>query len=152
MARRRALGFEVENLPDGVIVQRELRSRHFLRTLRGLRECFLNGAATVDDNARPRSRICHAVSPNRREIRSEKECSANNNARGFFHAPFAANQAAALRPELPSRTIPPLIFPNNAVCEATASPAQTSLPWSLGASDPLGPDSGGGVPNPPLPR
>src|SRR5487761_524119 len=126
MARRRALGFEVENLPDGVIAQRELRSRHFLRTLRGLRECFLNGAATVDDNARPRSRFCHA--------------------------PCAANQAAALRPELPSRTIPPLIFPNNAVCEATASPAQTSLPWSLGASDPLGPDSGGGVPNPPLPR
>src|SRR5487761_725106 len=97
MARRRALGFEVENLPDGVIVQRELRSRHFLRTLRGLRECFLNGAAAVDDNARPSSLIRHDVSPGRGEIRSEKESPADDNARGFFHAPFAANQAATLR-------------------------------------------------------
>ena len=55
------LRVEIVNLPDGIVIQNELCSRHFLRALRRLGKGFVGGAAAVDDDAGPRSGICHVA-------------------------------------------------------------------------------------------
>ena len=66
MTQRGSLGIEIEELPSGVVVERELGSRDVISSFGGFGEGFVDGATAIDDDARPGSGIRHFVLPHER--------------------------------------------------------------------------------------
>src|ERR1700756_268085 len=61
-------------LPDGIVVQREFRTRHsFLSALCCFGKSFVWRAIAIDNDAGPRSGVCLIALPGHRDVSNEKK-------------------------------------------------------------------------------
>src|SRR5262249_11017440 len=64
------LGFEIVNLPGGIVIQHQPWSTEIIRALSRFGKGLIRRAAAVDDDARPRSGSFHSIHTERPALRS----------------------------------------------------------------------------------